>query len=61
MLSEKILKISSQILEKLLYINYFLLIIIILIFSIGLLLLYSAAGGSMDPWAYKQLIRLSFG
>ena len=60
MISEKILKFASQSFEKLIYINYFLLAILILIFSIGLILLYSAAGGSMDPWASKQLIRFVF-
>ena len=57
MISEKILKFGSNILEKFLFVNYFLLILLILIFSIGLVLLYSAAGGSMDPWASKQLLR----
>ena len=60
MISENILKFGSQVLEKFLYVNYFLLILIILIFSIGLVLLYSAAGGSMEPWASKQLIRFIF-
>ncbi|PPR16181.1 MAG: Rod shape-determining protein RodA [Alphaproteobacteria bacterium MarineAlpha9_Bin3] len=57
MLSEKILQFSSYVFYKLLFINYFILIILSLIFSIGIALLYSAAGGSMDPWASKQLIR----
>ena len=60
MISEKILKFTSQSFEKLIYINYFLLAILILIFSIGLILLYSAAGGSMDPCASTQLIRFVF-
>ena len=57
MISEKILNFGSHIFKKFLYVNYFLLILLILIFSIGLGLLYSAAGGSMDPWASKQLLR----
>ena len=57
MISDKILKFGSHIFKKFLYVNYFLLILLILIFSIGLLLLYSASGGSMEPWASKQLSR----
>jgi len=57
MLADKLLKFSSIIFRKLLYINYILLFFLSLIFIIGFLLLYSAAGGSMEPWANKQLIR----
>ena len=60
MISEKILKFSSNIFRQLLYINYFILILLCLIFAIGITLLYSAAGGSMEPWASKQLIRFIF-
>lgn len=52
-----ILKLISIESTRLLYINYILLILSILIFTIGLCLLYSAGGGSMDPWGSKQLIR----
>ena len=52
-----ILKLISIQLTRLLYINYILLILSILICTIGLCLLYSAGGGSMDPWGSKQLIR----
>lgn len=52
-----ILKLISIQSTRLLYINYILLILSILIFIIGLCLLYSAGGGSMDPWGNKQLIR----
>ena len=57
MLADKLLKFNSIIFRKLLYINYILLFFLSLIFIIGFLLLYSAAGGSMEPWANKQLIR----
>ena len=60
MLSENILKSSSYFFKKILYINFFILILLSIIFSIGLALLYSAADGSMDPWAYNQLIRFIF-
>ena len=57
MISEKFLQFSSIQITKLLYINYILLFLSISIFCIGVVLLYSAGGGSMDPWASKQLIR----
>ena len=60
MISEHILNSISYILKKMFTINFFLVIITSLIFSIGLMLLYSAAGGDMDPWASKQLIRFIF-
>ena len=52
-----ILKLISIQSTRLLYINYILLILSILIFTIGLFLLYSAGGGSMEPWGSKQLVR----
>jgi len=57
MISEKILKFGSYVFSQILYINYFILILLCLIFTVGITLLYSAAGGSMDPWASKQLVR----
>jgi rod shape determining protein RodA len=57
MLSDKILKLSTSLFTKLLYVNYIILFVLICIFCIGFTLLYSAGGGSMDPWASKQLIR----
>ena len=61
MLESKFLKSISFKFNKLLYINYILLILAICIFSIGLTLLYSAGGGSMEPWGNKQLIRFLIG
>ena len=57
MFADKFLKYGSILFTKLLYINYILLLLLSLVFIIGLFLLYSAAGGSMEPWASKQLIR----
>ena len=37
--------------------NWIYFFIILIIFWIGEINLYSAAGGSFDPWAYNQLIR----
>ena len=39
--------------------NYLLILVILLISFIGAAGLYSAAGGSYSPWAYRHLIRLS--
>ena len=57
MLLNNISKLISVQFNRLFYINYILLILSIIIFSIGLILLYSAGGGSMEPWGSKQLIR----
>ena len=48
-----------MILEKLAKLNFLFLFIIILLSIIGFFALYSAAGGSIDPWAKKQIIRFS--
>lgn len=42
-------------------INPWVMALLILIASIGFLMLYSAANGSMNPWATKQIIRFSIG
>lgn len=51
-----ILKLSS-----LRQINPWIIGILVLIASIGFLMLYSAANGSMTPWAWKQILRFSIG
>ena len=40
--------------------NWIYVFILLIIFWIGEINLYSAAGGSLDPWAYNQLIRFLF-
>lgn len=44
---------------KLLSLNWSLISLIIIISSIGFAMLYSAAEGNIDPWAYKQIIRFT--
>ena len=44
---------------KLRDINWFLVLVIMAISFFGFMMLYSAAGGSMQPWASKQLIRFA--
>lgn len=47
--------------EKLSSISWPFLLLITLVSCIGFIALYSAAGGSLDRWAGKQIIRFSFG
>jgi|TARA_B110000003_G_scaffold46368_4_gene44569 rod shape determining protein RodA len=47
--------------ERLSYVNLPILILIIAISAIGFLMLFSVAGGSLEPWAKLQMIRFSFG
>jgi rod shape determining protein RodA len=43
--------------RKLLNLNWGLLSLLIVLASVGFMALYSAAGGSFDPWAKQQMIR----
>ena len=47
--------------ERLSYVNLPILILVIAISVIGFLMLFSVAGGSLEPWAKLQMIRFSFG
>ena len=47
--------------EKLLHINWTLVILICLVASIGFAMLYSAANGAYSPWASRQMIRFAAG
>jgi len=47
--------------EKLTLISWPFLFLLTLVASIGFLSLYSAAGGSIDPWAGKQMARFAVG
>ena len=47
-------------LNKIQNLNYLLIFLVILISFIGAAGLYSAAGGSYNPWASRHLIRLYF-
>ncbi len=48
-------------LAKILYINWPLVLLLTAVASTGFLVLYSVAGGSLDPWARPQIIRFVFG
>jgi rod shape determining protein RodA len=47
--------------EKLWHINWSLIALLTAIASVGFLTLYSAANGSLEPWAIKQMVRFSVG
>jgi rod shape determining protein RodA len=47
--------------EKIREIHWFLVLLLAAIASIGFVMLYSAAGGSLDPWASRQMARFTVG
>jgi len=47
--------------NRIAYINLPIIILLIAIASIGFLMLFSVAGGSIEPWAKAQMIRFSIG
>lgn len=47
--------------QKILHVNWIFVLIICLAASVGFVMLYSAAGGSVDPWASRQMIRFGIG
>lgn len=47
--------------EKLWQVSWSLVFLITLIASVGFLMLYSAANGSWDPWANRQILRFAIG
>ncbi len=48
---------DGALLQRLKYVNWGLLVLIAMFASVGFAALYSAAGGSFDPWAGKQMMR----
>ena len=47
--------------RRLLQINWLLVVLICLTASIGFVMLYSAAGGNLEPWATRQMVRFGLG
>lgn len=47
--------------RKLLHMNWALTLLLCAVASIGFLMLYSVAGGSLDPWARQQMVRFAMG
>ncbi len=52
---------TLSIADKLYEINWGLVLLITIIASIGFAMQYSVAGGSWDPWAWKQVVRFIIG
>ncbi len=52
---------SKSLFQKISELNLVIIFVVILIACIGFALLYSVAGGNMDPWAKKQVIRFVIG
>ncbi|MHA6267317.1 rod shape-determining protein RodA [Aliiroseovarius sp. CAU 1755] len=48
-------------LRKVLHINWFLVLLLSAVAGVGFLMLYSVAGGSMEPWAAAQMKRFALG
>ncbi|MGB1077260.1 MAG: rod shape-determining protein RodA [Bdellovibrionales bacterium] len=44
---------------KILHLNWFLLLLLVVLASVGFMSLYSAANGSLSPWASRQIVRFS--
>ena len=47
--------------EKIWQVNWTLVLLTMLISGVGIAMLYSAANGSFDPWASRQMVRLGIG
>ncbi len=43
--------------HKLISINWLLVILIVMVAGVGFVMLFSAAGGNIDPWAKRQIVR----
>ncbi len=47
--------------RKVLRLNWALILLVVAIATIGFLMLYSVAGGSLEPWAGRQMSRFAVG
>ena len=52
---------AQSILQKLTQVNWGLVLLITVVASVGFAALYSAAGGSLEPWAGRQMVRFGVG
>jgi rod shape determining protein RodA len=55
------MRLDRRMIERALRLNWGFLLLICLPVAVGCAMLYSAAGGSFDPWASRQLIRFGIG
>jgi len=54
-------RVDRLVLERMLQLNWMFIILLCLPVAVGCAMLYSAAGGSFDPWASRQLVRFGMG
>ena len=47
--------------QKILRLNWALILLVVAISGTGFLMLYSVAGGALDPWASRQIVRFGVG
>ncbi len=52
---------EQSLLQKIIHLNWGLVILVTMVAGLGLTALYSAAGGAMDPWASRQAMRFVVG
>ncbi|MCX8505921.1 MAG: rod shape-determining protein RodA [Alphaproteobacteria bacterium] len=52
---------SLSLRQKLLLLPWGLVVVVTLLAVIGILMLLSASGGNLDPWAFKQMLRFAAG
>ncbi len=52
---------DQSLIYKIQHLGWVFVLLITAVASIGFLALYSAAGGNLDPWASKQILRFSMG
>src|ERR1700733_5781988 len=50
-----------SLLQKIWQINWSLVVLLLVLAGIGFAMLYSAAGGSFEPWATRQIARAAMG
>ena len=55
------LRLDRRIIERLLRLHWGFVVLVSLPVAVGCAMLYSAAGGSFDPWASRQLVRFGIG
>lgn len=54
-------RLDLRIIERILQLNWGFIVLVCLPVAVGCTMLYSAAGGSVDPWASRQLLRFAIG
>ena len=52
---------EPSVFEKLLHLNWGLILLLLLTASVGFAMLFSAANGNVNPWASRQVVRLGVG